>query len=96
MELKELTVEKLTDQCRDLDRKYELLRAEYEQSKDLYSAMPSFENHEKLHDVHDRLIRCLEELSDSQNKLIEAYWSYFGVRHWQFKAIKDGSGIMRA
>ena len=96
MELKEVTVERLTSQCRDLDRKYELLRVDYEQIKDLYSAKPSFKNHEKLHAIHSKLIQCLEELSDSQNKLIEAYWSYFGVKHWQFKSAKAGSGIMRA
>ncbi len=96
MELKEVTVERLTSQCRDLDRKYELLRVDYEQIKDLYSSMPSLENHKKLHVIHSRLIQCLEELSDSQNKLIEAYWSYFGVRHWQFRSVKPGSGIMRA
>ncbi|NLA48886.1 MAG: hypothetical protein GX876_05415 [Bacteroidales bacterium] len=96
MELKEVTVERLTSQCRDLGKKYELLRVDYEQIKDLYSSKPSFENHKKLHAIHSMLIQCLEELSDSQNKLIEAYWSYFGVRHWQFRSVRTESGIMRA
>lgn len=96
MELKEATVEKLTCQCRDLERRYEQFRIEYEQIKDLYATKPTLENHRKLHEIHRMLIMCSEELSELQNKLIEAYWSYFGVKHWQFKSGKERKRLARA
>ena len=96
MELKEATVEKLTCQCRDLDRRYEQLRVDYEHIKDLYATSPTLENHSKLHSIHSKLLQCSDELSVSQNKLIEAYWSYFGVRHWQFRSGKEKKRLFRA
>jgi len=96
MELKEAAVEKLTCKCRDLDRRYEQLRVDYEHIKDLYVIKPTFENHRKLHAIHSKLIRCSDELSESQARLIEAYWSYFGVKHWQFRAGKDKKRLARA
>ncbi len=96
MELKESTVEKLTCQCRDLERRYEEFRLDYELIKDLYATKPTLENHKKLHAVHSKLILCSEELSESQNRLIEAYWSFFGVRHWQFRPGREKKGMARA
>ncbi|HBE43049.1 MAG TPA: hypothetical protein DDW27_17960 [Bacteroidales bacterium] len=96
MESKEIVVEKLTNLCRDLDRKYERLRVDYENIKDEYAGSPTFTNHRRLHAVHSRLIKCSEELSESQNRLIEAYWSYFGVKHWQFRLNGDKKPMVRA
>lgn len=96
MEAKELAVEKLTNQCRDLDRKYEQLRSEYEQVKDAYAESPTISNYNNLNAVHGQLIRCSDELSVIQSRLIEAYWSYFGVRHWQFRLNKDRKKQRRA
>jgi hypothetical protein len=96
MEAKELAVETLTNQCRDLDRKYEKLRSEYEQVKEVYSVNPTISNYKNLNTVHGQLIRCSNNLSAIQNRLIEAYWSYFGVRHWQFRLNKDKKKLERA
>ena len=96
MEAKELAVEKLTNQCRDFDRKYEQLRSEYERIKVAYSESPTISNYENLNTVHGQLIRCSDDLSAIQNRLIEAYWSYFGVRHWQFRLNKDKKKLERA
>jgi len=96
MEAKKLAVEKLTNQCRDLDRKYEQLRSEYEHIKDAYSKSPTISNYKNLNNVHAQLIRCSDDLSVIQNRLIEAYWSYFGVRHWQFRLNKDKKKLERA
>lgn len=96
MESKEIAVEKLTSQCRDLDKKYDRLRADYEYIKDLYAESPTIENYKKLHAVHTELINCTDELSESQNRLIEAYWSYFGVKHWQFRPGRDKNNLVRA
>ncbi len=96
MELKEATVKKLTCQCRDMERRYEKLRIDYEQIKDLYATKPTLENHKKLHSVHSKMILCSEELSESQNRLIEAYWSYFGVKHWQFRLRREKKRMARA
>jgi len=96
MESKEIAVEKLTSQCRDLDRKYDLLRADYEYIKEIYAESPTIENHKKLHAVHTKLIECSDELSEFQNRLIEAYWSYFGVKHWQFRLERNNNNLVRA
>jgi len=96
MEAKELAVEELTNQCRDLDRKYEQLRSEYEQIKDAYSESPTISNYNNLNNVHGMLIKCSGELYDIQSRLIEAYWSYFGIRHWQFRLNKDKKKLKRA
>ena len=96
MEAKELAVEELTHQCRDLDRKHEQLRSEYEKLKDAYSESPTISNYNNLNNVHGMLIRCSDDLSDIQSRLIEAYWSYFGIRHWQFRVNKDRKTFERA
>ncbi len=96
MEAKELAVEKLTNQCRDYDRKYEHLRSEYEQIKDAYSESPTISNYNNLNTVHSMLIKCSDDLYDIQSRLIEAYWSYFGIRHWQFRLNKDKKKLKRA
>lgn len=96
MENKELVVENLTKQCRNLDRKYELLRSDYERVKDVYADNPTFTNYRKLHAIHSKLIRCSDELCDFQSRLIDAYWAYFGIRHWQFRLRKDKKKLLPA
>lgn len=96
MDAKELAVERLTNECRDLDRKFEQLRSAYEQIKVAYSESPTISNYNNLSTVHGKLIQCSDDLCDIQTRLIEAYWSYFGVRHWQFRLNKDRKKLKRA
>jgi hypothetical protein len=96
MESRELAIEKFTNQYRNLNRKYDRFRTEYEKIKDVYYESPTFTNYRKLHAIHSKLIRCSDELSESQTRLIEAYWSFFGIRHWQFRLNKEKGKLARA
>jgi len=84
MEIKENSVETLTNECKDLNLRYDRLRVDYEEFKNVYTGNPTFTNYRKLHAVHNKLIKCSEELCSSQSRLIDAYWASFGIKHWQF------------
>jgi molecular chaperone GrpE (heat shock protein) len=87
METKEKTVRKLTTEYKDLSQRYEMLHADYEEFKNVYTGNPTFTNYRKLHAIHNKLIKCSKELCNSQSRLIDAYWISFGLKHWQFHSV---------
>ena len=87
MGTKEITVEKLTTECKYLRLRYEMLHTDYEAFKNVYAGNPTFTNYRKLHAIHNKLIKCSEELCNSQSRLIDAYWISFGLKHWQFHSV---------
>lgn len=91
METKEKAVRSLKMECKNLDLRYKRFHNDYEEYKKEYARNPTFTNYRKLHAIHSKLIKCSDELCHSQDRLIDAYWIFLGVKHWQLRADKSYS-----